>query len=85
MKIEFASIGDGTNIEVLLIDEIGTRDSFYSSDRQVGFHWDKVPVHAKQLFQTLEEGLAPPVIGGRFAKFHPYWREREEKRKARHA
>jgi hypothetical protein len=33
------------------------------------------------LFQHIEESWAKPIIGGRYSALHPYWHEREEKRK----
>jgi hypothetical protein len=86
MKIEFQTVGNGTNVEVLLIDDFGVYDRAYSADHQARFHYPEdrgIPINARQLFQHVEETWAPPFIGGRYGRFHPYWAEREEKRKAR--
>lgn len=82
MRIEFEDLG--TNVEVLLIDDIGTVDRIYSADHQGGLHFDeerKVPISARDLFNWVEEFWAIPVIGGKYGYLHPYWRERAEKRK----
>ena len=89
MRIEFSTIGDNTNIEVRLIDNDGfTEDRVYTADHKGGLHFgddQKVPVSARQLFEWVEDSWAPPIIGGRHSKYHPYWTEREEKRKQREA
>ena len=89
MRIEFSTIGDGTNVEVSLIDNDGfAQDRVYTADHKGGLHFgddQKVPVSARQLFEWVEDSWAPPVIGGRYGKYHPYWTEREEKRKQREA
>ena len=89
MRIEFSTIGDNTNIEVRLIDNDGfTEDRVYTADHQGGLHFgddQSVPVNARQLFEWVEDSWAPPIIGGRYGKSHPYWTEREEKRKQREA
>jgi len=83
MKIEFSDCG--TNVEVRLIDDIGTVDRFYTACSR--FPFCMVPGSSAcdytQTFYDLEDVLAPPVIGGRYSALHPYWAERAEKRKAR--
>ena len=88
MKIEFSTIGDGTNVEVSLLEDLGgtdhTVDRIYTADHQGGLHFDMergVPCHAQQLFQWVEDSWAKPIIGGRYGHLHPYWYERKEKRK----
>lgn len=87
MTIEFSIIGDGTNVEVSLIDNDGFPvDRVYTADHQGGLHYGEeqgAPIRARDLFEWVETSWAPPVIGGRYAHLHPYWREREEKRKQR--
>lgn len=86
MKIEFALAGNGTNVEVTLLDDVGTVDRFYTVQHQ--FQICARPskpeyMPCKQFFAYLEDTLAPPVIGGQYSASHPYWYERSEKRKAR--
>jgi hypothetical protein len=87
MIIEFSIIGDGTNVEVSLIDNDGFLvDRIYTADHQGGIHYgddQKVSISARQLFEWVEDSWAPPVIGGKFGHLHPYWHERAERRKAR--
>ena len=97
MRIEFSTVGDGTNVQVLLIEDLGqlgaervevTTDRIYTADHQGGIWYGEElgqPVSARQLFEWVEDSWAPPVIGGRYGKYHPYWTEREEKRKQREA
>jgi hypothetical protein len=95
MKIEFAIIGDGTNVQVLLLEDLGFLgtehvetpiDRIYTADHQGGLHFGEdrgVPISARDLFEWVESCWAPPVIGGRYAYLHPYWAERAEARKRR--
>jgi hypothetical protein len=90
MKIEFKTCGDGTNIEVLLLEDVDGRESvvdrIYTADHQGGLHFGEdrgVPISARDLFEWVESCWAPPVIGGRYAYLHPYWAERAEARKRR--
>ena len=86
MRIEFQTIGDGTNVEVSLIEDISTLDRIYTADHKGGLHYGEergVPIRVADLFEWVEESWAPPIIGGRYGRFHPYWHEREEKRKQR--
>jgi hypothetical protein len=94
MIIEFSYVGNGTNIGVFLIDRLDAGwppaeavvDRIFTADRQARFHYPEergIPVNARQVFQAVEETWAPPIIGGRYGRFHPYFAEREEKRKAR--
>jgi hypothetical protein len=101
MRIEFSYCGNGTNIEVFLIDQLDAGwppaagpgsaaeavvDRIYSADHAGGIHYPEergIPINARQLFQWVEDSWAPPIIGGRYSAHHPYWRECEEKRKAR--
>ena len=89
MRIEFSTVGDGTNIEVRLIDDGNLFiDRVFTADHKGGLHFgddQTVPVNARQLFEWVEDSWAPPVIGGKYGKYHPYWTEREEKRKQREA
>jgi hypothetical protein len=93
MKIEFSVANtDGTNVEVLLIEELGgaevVADRIWTSEHRGGLHFGEehgVPVSARGLFQWVEEVWEKPVIGGRYSALHPYWSEREERRKAREA
>jgi hypothetical protein len=75
--IEFATIGDGTNVQVTLLEMLGETEvvarEFYTGAHQLntsGIHMD-----ARQLFLKLENHLPPPKIGGQFAAFHPYWKD----------
>ena len=87
MKIEFGTIGDGTNIEVSLIDNDDLPlDRVYTADHRGGLYFDEergVSVNAANLFEWVEDCWAKPIIGGRYGHLHPYWHEREEKRKQR--
>lgn len=90
MKIEFATIGDGTNVEVLLLEDLCGTDSvverIYTADHRGGVHYGEdrgVPVSARSLFQWVEDNWYPPIIGGPRACLHPYWAERAEARKRR--
>ena len=96
MKIEFSSIGDGANVQVLLIDRLDAGeppaeaviDHIYTADHQGGIHYGEesgIPISARQIFQWVEESWAKPVIGGRYGSLHPYWAEREAKREAKRA
>jgi hypothetical protein len=81
MKVEFETIGDGTNIQVRLIDDFGVRDHIYTADHRGGIHYGEeraIPISAHQLFRWVEESWAPPIIGGKYAHLHPYWYERGE-------
>ena len=87
MKIEFRTT-PGPNIEVLLIEELSgaevVNDRIFTSGHQGGLHFGEgcgAPVSAKYLFRWVEESWRPPIIGGSYSQFHPYWHEREEKRK----
>lgn len=89
MKIEFASIGDGTNVQVSLMEILGDseviRDRFYTAQRKFPFCMVKT-MNAEEYVQTfydLEEVMRKPVIGGRWAHLHPYWAERQDIRKRR--
>jgi hypothetical protein len=81
MRIEFSNLG--TNVEVCLIDDVGVVDRVYTADHQGGLHYDEVPISARNLFNWVEESWYPPIIGGKYAGFHPYWHERAEKRRQR--
>ena len=75
MRIEFQIIGDGTNVEVLLLDDLGVRDRAYTADHKGGIHYGEergVPINARQLFQWVEQSWCPPIIGGRYSALHPY-------------
>ena len=82
MRIEFATIGDGTSVEVRLLEDLGgtevVSDRIYTADHQGVLHFG-VPLSARGLFRLLEKGCRPPVIGGKFAAYHPYWAERRKK------
>jgi hypothetical protein len=85
MIIEFSNVGDGTNVEVSLVDDLGVKDRIFTADHKGGVHYgddQKVPVSARQLFEWVEDSWYPPIIGGKYAASHPYWHERAEKRKA---
>lgn len=84
MMMEFCHTShDGLgNIEVsLLFEETGYEiDRFYTSDRVIQFNGViSLPNH----FEALEDALSKPTIGGALAKFHPYWKEREDRRQQR--
>jgi hypothetical protein len=90
MRIEFSTIGDGTNVEVSLIEDLGgteyVNDRVYTADHRGGLHFgeeSRVPISAVDLFEWVEDSWAPPVIGGKYTYAHPYWAERAEKRKQR--
>src|ERR1019366_1706335 len=72
MIIEFAIVGDGTNIEVLLIDRLDAGeppaeavvDHIYTADHKGGIHYgddQKVPASARQLFEWAEDSWHPPT------------------------
>jgi hypothetical protein len=89
MKIEFASIGDGTNIQVSLIEMLGDseviKDRFYTAQHSFPLCMVKT-MNAEEYVQTfydLEEVMSKPIIGGCWSHLHPYWAEREERRKRR--
>ena len=81
MKIEFSTIGDGTNVQVALLEDLGdievVKDRFYTKDHHLnlggGYRW-----RSEDTFFRLEDILQPPIIGGKWADHHPYWHEREE-------
>ena len=94
MRIEFSYCGNGTNTEVRLVEDLAwadgetlfesTVDRIYSADHAGGFHYPEdrgIPINARQLFQTVEETWAPPIIGGRYSALHPYWEERRQRAK----
>lgn len=75
MRIEFGTIGNGTNVEVMLIDEKepgwGIVDRFYTAAHGFDLQID-APLD-REWFFGLEDVLPKPIIGGQFADFHPYW------------
>jgi hypothetical protein len=89
VRIEFALLGDGTNVEVLLLEDLGgwesVRDRFSTATHQ--FPFCMVPgspqCDYEETFYDLELVMQPPKIGGRYAWLHPYWHERAEKRRLR--
>jgi hypothetical protein len=89
MKIEFSYCGNGTNIEVSLIEDLGgtehTFDKFWTATHR--FPFCMVPGSSAcdyaQTFYDMEAVMAPPIIGGHYGHLHPYWAERAEKRKVR--
>ena len=80
MRIEFSTCGNGTNVEILLLDDLGVRDRAYSADHTGRFQYGETPINARQLFQHIEEFWAKPIIGGRYSVHHPYWEERRKVR-----
>jgi hypothetical protein len=92
MKIEFSTIGDGTNVRIALLEELGgsdtARDSFYTRQHQftICARPDKPEyMSCEQFFAYLEEVLPFPIIGGKYGHLHPYWVERGKKREQRAA
>jgi hypothetical protein len=90
MRIEFRTCGSGTNIEVLLLEDLGGTESvvdrIHTAQNAGDIHYEQdrdIPVSARQLFEWVEDCWAPPVIGGRFGWLHPYWNERKEARRRR--
>lgn len=81
MRIEFTDLGQ--NVEVKLIDDLSTIDTIFTADHKGGLHYDEVPVSARDLFNWVEEGWYPPIIGGKYGYLHPYWAERKLRRKQR--
>lgn len=90
MRIEFAAIGDGANVEVLLLEDISgsevKKDRFYTQQRQ--FQFCARPgkpeyMSCEKFFAYLEEMMLPPVIGGNYAYLHPYREERKVRRRER--
>jgi len=88
MRIEFSYWP--ANTEVKLIEDIDewvrVVDSFYTSAKQVvvaGLPFDREdrPFDARSTFQLAEELLPKPVIAGEWGHLHPYWHEREQRRK----
>ena len=90
MKIEFASIGDGTNVQVSLIEHLGAGDPtdgtildrYYTATHHVNLGGG-YPLQARDMFARLEDFLPKPVIGGSMSHLHPYWKEREEVKRKR--
>jgi hypothetical protein len=90
MRIEFSLVGDGTNIQVELIERLNAEseqcvDRFYSQQHHFELRMDfDEPLCAwdSTCFPILEEQLLPPFIGGELAQFHPYWEERKKRRAA---
>lgn len=82
MRIEFQTIGDGTNIEVLLIDEIepglGIVKRFYTCAH--GFECRITEPITEEWFVEVYSLCPPPIIGGQFARFHPYWKDHPEQK-----
>lgn len=94
MKIEFATIGDGTNVEVRLTEDLGgaeaTVDRFYSAQHRLDYYYNRGGgmvrfVNVREEYERLEELMLEPIIGGKLNQLHPYWHERAEKRKQRDA
>lgn len=94
MRIEFAAIGDGVNVEVYLIDRRGIGeppaeaviDRFCTRQHklQLGVRPNKPEyMSCEKFFAYLEEVLLPPVIGGSYGHLHPYWEERKTRRRER--
>lgn len=86
MKIEFSIIGDGTNIQVALLEMGETvKDRFYTATHK--FPLCLIPnspqCEYEQTFYDLEEVMGPPKIWGPLGHLHPYWQEREEVKKRR--
>ena len=61
MKIEFRTCGDGTNIEVLLVENLGGAeivvDRIYTADHAGGIHYGQdqgVTISARQLFEWVK-------------------------------
>lgn len=79
MRIEFATIGDGTNVEVLLIDDTGVVARAYTTDHRGGIHYN-VEIQVRELFQWVQDFWSPPIIGGHYSHLHLYWAEREAKK-----
>ncbi len=86
MKIEFSTLGEGTNIQVALLEMLGetevVKDRFYTDAHHLNLGGGYC-VKAEDLFLRLEDILPPPIIGGEWGHLHPYWHEREERRKRR--
>jgi hypothetical protein len=91
MKIEFRIVGDGTNIQVSLIETFPmsegayfVKDSFYTATHKLpliifvggGLHWEEA-------FEKLEDSMEPPIIAGEYAHLHPYWEQRRAVREKR--
>lgn len=89
MRIEFAAT-PGPNVEVRLLEDLSGSevlcDRVYTADHKGGMWYGVemgVPIRVAEIFSWVEDCWSPPVIGGRWARFHPYWQERAEKRARR--
>ena len=88
MRIEF--VAGQVNTEIVLFENLDSetevqKDRIFTSNK--GFNlteWllDR-PATVEPLFYSLESVLPPPVIAGDWAAHHPYWAEREAKKKRR--
>jgi hypothetical protein len=84
VKIEFSIVGDGTNIQVSLLEEMGglerVKDRFYTQEHHIHtLGWFSDPVlfsGVERIFENLEEVLQPPIIAGKWGHLHPYWEQR---------
>ena len=91
MKIEFASIGSGINIQVSLLEMIGEteviNDRFYTCAHGIDIRprpqLPLQPFNCRDTFYRAEEALPSPIIGGLFPDLHPHWAERAERKRKR--
>ena len=84
MKIEFVYWPGNTEIQ-LVDDDGAVEDRIYTGDKEIKItqYLPDDRVDMELLFYFLEGVLAPPIIGGDWAPHHPYWAEREAKKKRR--
>ena len=89
MRVEFATIGNGTNIQVSLLEMLGdtevVTDRFYSAQHQFRLEMEMDEALAawdSYCFPVLEDLMLSPIIGGSFSHLHPYWEERRKRREA---
>jgi hypothetical protein len=89
MKLEFSLLGDGTNVQVALLEMLGetetVKDRFYTATHK--FPLCLIPnspqCEYEETFYDLEGVMEPPKIGGSLGHLHPYWHEREEVKRKR--
>jgi len=82
MKLEFIPWSE--NVEIQLCDDDGSViDKLYTANTEIVV--SNPGADAEHLFHYMDCVLTKPRIGGAFADYHPYWKEREGKRAARAA
>lgn len=87
MKIEFSILGDGTNVQVALLETLGEtefiKDRFYTALHRFPLCMPRTGCDYERTFYDLEDVMDPPKIGGALGHLHPYWAERAEVKRKR--